>query len=315
MTDRLKLYRRRGGSPNVADMDADSRGARRARALLRGGKFAPLEEVVAGTTDPNERTYLAEALADWAGPAPWVERWRQHSALPFARTVAGIWRIKHAWDFTPWTRGEVDLVKFGEQLKAAKAELIDAAKADPRCAAPFPWLMWIARGRRDEELYGQALAEGLRRSPATKLIYSSALYSESPHWFGSHERLTGFAHRHARTAPRGIGAPTLIVEAHLFADPQFGQGSGGYWHQPTVRHDVIAAAKACDAEGYHGMNGVRTRYWLAFGLWKSAEFAAAAPHFRALGTVWNQVPWSGMRILNRLLNPYYKARKQCLAAG
>ena len=315
MSDHIQISRRKGGSPNVADMDVDTAISRRARSLLRAGKLGELESIVQQNTDANDRIHLAEALGDWAGAAPWVEAWREQSSLPFAKTACGIWRVKRAWDSTPWTHGAVNMSEFKTQLEIAKGELLAAAKADVRCPAPIPWLMWCARGQRDNALYQKVLQEGLRRTPEAKFVYSSAIYSESALWFGDDERLMAFARHSCCKAPRGIGAPALLVEAHLFADPAFGQGKGGYWHTPTVRGEVIRAARECEAEGFRGINGIRTRHWLAFGLWKVAEHAAASPHFRELGSVWNQVPWSGTRILNRLLNPYFKARKQCLGAA
>ncbi|MCW5775511.1 MAG: hypothetical protein KIS87_03570 [Phycisphaeraceae bacterium] len=313
--EHFRIRRRKGGSPNVADLDVDTSESHEARVLLRQRRPDELDQVVRKCTEPNQRTHLAEALGDWAGDAPWVAQWRERSPTAFARTAHGIWQTKRAWDFSPWTHGRTDMSEFRTRLESARDELLTAARMDSRCAAPLPWLMWCARGLGDPDLSAKAFGEGTRRSPSTKLVYSSSLLSESTHWFGEVGQALEAARGYARSAPHGIGAASLVIEAHLGVDPQFGAGAGGYWRSPAVRDEVVSAASTCDAEGFHGINGVRTRYWLAFGLWKVGEHAAAAPHFRSLGAVWNQNPWFGMRILNRLLNPYYKARKQCLSAG
>jgi hypothetical protein len=312
------MRRRKGGSIFLVDMDIDDEAARRARRALASGRFDAAESLLSSATDANERAYYAEALADWPGEPAFLERWTQINSN-HAATVAAIQRLKWAWEARgggyAGAVGADAWSEFARRLPDARNRLVAAAKRNTKDATVLPWLSWCARGLSEPELSTKAFAEAIRRQPTLRGAYSSALLSVSSQWFGSEDGAFEFAREHAFTAPHGIGAPCLVIEAHFYASESLrDEQNKSYWTQPAVRAEVEAAHQACTEQGFFGLNGLRSRHWLAYGLWKSGHFTAAAEHFQHL-RVWNQWPWGGFRTgFNWLLNPFGRARKQSIRA-
>lgn len=317
-----KVTRRRGGTVFLIDLDIDDPGAAAARDALRRGNFEPAQTLLRAAADPNERAYYAEALGDWPGEASFLRTWVDRTGSVDAFLVSAIQRIKWAWEARGGSEGAgvsaAAWREFAKRLPLARQSLLEALKRNPRDATACPWLMWCARGLGDRRLSEKALGEAVQRCPDLRSAYSSALLTVSDSWYGSQEEMFEFARRYGAPGGAAPGAPVLIIEAHYYAFeglPVTDPHRKTYWARLAVRDDVIAANDACTRQGFHGMNGLRTRHWLAYGPWKCGEHAAAAAHFEAIGGTWNQWPWGGLRRgFNWLFNSFGRARRQCARA-
>lgn len=317
--DASALRRRRGGSEYLVDCDVDDAQTAVARAALERGNFAPAEGLLQQAVDPNQRAYVAEALADWPGEPPFLSHWAANNSSADVALVRAIQRMKWAWE----ARGagyaasvsEGAAMSFLQRLLIARDLLLDAAKRLSKDATAMPWLMWCARGLGDEDLSDKAFREAVRRQPTLRQAYSSALLTKAAKWFGTGPDCHEFARKHAASAPVGSCAAVLLVEAHEYTYEQmepFSTQKGNYWMQASVVAEVCSANDLCGRSGLHGMNGIRVRHWLAYGLWRSGQNTTAAEHFRHIGRAWNERPWGGLRRgFNWLLNPFGKARRQC----
>jgi hypothetical protein len=306
----IKTRKRKPNTPNLADTTLDDATASRARSWLRRERFEDCERLIAGAADPNDRAYYTEALADWPSESVAIRRWVALKPSAVAQRVALIHAAKQSWNLSPWTRGQVDPAAFRQALGEVKDGMLKLAKADAQDASIFPWLQWVARGLSDPDLSRKAVAEGIRREPRLRALYSSALYSESPSWFGeSEEALLEFAKRQAAAAPRGIGACVLPIEAHWLNATMHGPGDS-YWKRPDVRADALAAHASLEADPPPGVNGTRAWQGVLYALWKAGEGGAAAQHAPHVGRAPNEWPWGSVRLgLDRIFNDFYKARR------
>lgn len=312
------LRRRKGGSIYLIDLDIDDPEAAAARRAVRRGRFDECERLLDRQTDMNDRASYAEAIADWPGEVPFLERWASGNSAN-ARAVLAIQRIKRAWELRggQWRPDMKRYGAFQQALRAAR-EMLEASMRDPAGLVVAPWLMWCARGLGDPKLSKQAMDAVLTRQPGFRAAYSSALTTINQAWFGSCEQALEFAREHALSGQAGPGNAVLPIEAHTttygllrFDDPS----RKSFWQQPLIRQDVLSADELIRSRGAPGLSGVRTRHWLAYGLWQCGELARARAQFEHLGRTWNQWPWGGLRKgFNWLFNSYGRARRQCMKA-
>lgn len=320
MLDPSSLRRRRGGSEFLIDCNIDDPLTASARVSISRGDFGPAEQLIKQTVEPNQRAYLAEALADWPGEPPFLAQWAG-TGSPTAALVCAIQRMKWAWEARGGgyasTVSDKAVLSFFDRLPIARDALLDAARRNPGDATAMPWLMWCARGLGEEDLSDKSFREAMKRAPTLRQAYSSALLTKSGKWFGSAADCHEFARSCAAKAPAGSCASILLIEAHEYTYEQMEPLSAhrkNYWTQPATVAEVVSANDACKRSGLFGMNGTRVRHWLAYGLWRCGQKQLAAEHFQQIGKIWNERPWGGMRKgFNWLFNQYGKARRQCRA--
>lgn len=291
------------------------------KALLRGD-WASVEEYVRSRPNANERAYALEALGDWPGRHATLVKWKKERPGPISQAATAVNEMKWAWE----ARGggyassvkDQEWQSFGERLKAARASLESAWASDSKDASLAPWLIWCSRGLGDREMGNRVFAEAVRRAPELRAVYSSMMLSHASKWGGSDEQSLAFAREVIAESPLAGGAAVCLVEAHEYVYEQiapFTDQKKAYWLAPQVRSDVVSADDVCARGGLTGMNGVRVRHWLAYGLWRVGEHGRAKVHFLELGKVPNDRPWGGFRRgFNWLLSPYPKARRVCLRA-
>lgn len=318
----MKLTARRGGSDYLVDCTIDDDTMRAARRALSRGDAGPAEAALSTTREPNARALLIESLGDWSGPAPFLERWASGSSSPGAAAALAIQATKWAWrarggGAAKYVR-DAAANEFAVRLARARDLLLKAAKADPKDASMIPHLIWCSRGLGDDELGRKAESEGLRRAPSLRAVYSSMLLSHTPRWGGSDEQSVEYARNVANTAPPESGAAVLLVEARYYESEfmlSISVQGKAFWKRPEVRSDILTADEKCREGGLAGMNGIRNRHWLAYGLWRLGETRLARPHFEAIGNARNERPWAGLRRgFNWLFSPFGKARRVCLKA-
>lgn len=317
-----RYKRRSSGSPYLVDCNLDNDDSRRARRALTKGDWHAAEDFVRSRPSPSERAWAVEALADWPGRSPAIQRWIGEQRTPIALAVAAVNDMKWAWE----ARGGryANFVKsdqwrnFSERLQIVRTSLQAAWNADQKDASIAPWLIWCARGLSDSRMARTAFEQATRRAPSIRATYSSMLLSHASKWGGSDEECLDFARQTMASAPPECGAAVLVVEAHYYLYEQLTPMSEeykAYWKSPMVRNEVLMADDVCLRSGLNGMNGVRNRHWLAYGLWKCGERLRAKAHFQELGRASNEWPWGGfIRGFNWLFNPYPYARRGCMRA-
>ncbi len=298
--------RRRGGLVNLLYLEIDDQHAREMRAALARGRFDVAEQTIARQTDPNERFYYVEAAADWAGDAPFLRQWAA-GGLQVGRLAAAIHTLKHAWNHSTWTHGQSDMARFKAMVDAANSELGAVAKASPRDATAFYWLIFAAfatgQNKRARELY----EEGVRRAPTLMATRAVGLRVAAPMPFGSQQAALDLARQTAPAMPRGLGADALVVEAHWI---MAGMKTGAYWQSPEVRAEVLAADERDRQAPASGVNLLRSHQWFTYGLWAIGEAGRARDRFEAINGLENQWPWSRYRLgFNTLLGEFRRARK------
>lgn len=305
MTERT-FQRRRGGLVNLLYLEIDDQPAREIRAALPKGRFDVAEQAIARQKDSNERLYYLEAAADWHDDAPFLREWAA-SGSATGRLAAAIHALKRSWNHSNWTHGPKDQERFFAELRAANGELTAIAKASPRDATPFYWMIWAARALWQAERARALYAEAVRRDPTLLASHVAGLWTDAPQWFGSEDKALELARHVAATAPKGLGANMLIVEAHWHAA---GLSRGERWTRPEVRDEVLAADERDRQSPATGINRMRSHQWFAYGLWAIGQPALAKDRFAAIGKASNEHPWSRARFgLDIIYSPYRKARK------
>jgi hypothetical protein len=310
------------GTDFLVDCNVDSSDAAVARRALTRGDYDAVELFLESTTDPNERFYAFEAIADWPHDFSGIEKWAMSRASAHAVLCSGIHGVKSAWSSCG---GRIESAtpaqarEFVNRLTHA-AQLLSAAMKDDRSdATMFPWLIWAARSLGERELVEQTFDLALKRGPALRALYSSMLISRTEKWGGSRERSLEFAREHARSAPRGVGVEVLPVEAHVYATEHLESGSSEhrrYWESDDVTRDLIEADDACGAGPPDSMNSLRNRHWLAFALWSAGQVDRARAHLEEIGEVPNFMPWRPARgMFAKHKGPFRAARKECLEAN
>jgi hypothetical protein len=313
----MKYRRRSGGSEFLIDAGIDDQPAVLARAALQRDEFATIESFLAEAVDPNERQCRAEAVADWSDRSESLMAWLGQQPSANALAVNGINSLKWAWKARGGGSGatvsQEAAKEFASRLQEARELLLQSMRADARSVIAVPWLIAYARGAGDTELGDKALAEGKKRCPTLRAMYSSMLVNQLPRWFGTSEGAFDFARRVAHATPPSCGAAVVILEAHYWeADHQ----PPSYWLQPSVVDEVLTTARLLETNtDFAGLSGIRLRQWLAFSLWRCGHPKLAKPHFEVIRSVPDDRPWFGMRRgFNWLFSPFRKARRECLSA-
>ncbi|MDI1464375.1 hypothetical protein QEZ54_25725 [Catellatospora sp. KI3] len=178
----------------------------------------------------------------------------------------------------------------GEQL------LIDVTALEPQHTAA-----WIFRIKNGMGL-STGLAEARRRydqvakhdphSYRAQVAYLNQIY---PKWGGSWETVWTFVRERAAAAPEGAINATLIAEAHY---EQFvwteGDERRRFWQRPEVVNELYAAAQRSVLHpSFRNVYGWVTAHSLFAALFCLGErHDLAAPHFRALGGLASDFPWS-----------------------
>ncbi|MBL8760053.1 MAG: hypothetical protein JNL50_02005 [Phycisphaerae bacterium] len=315
----MNYSERSKGSEFLVDCNVDNADAAAARRALSRGDFDAVELFLESPTDPNERFYAFEAVADWPHDFQGIEKWAMARGSAAAVLASGIQHVKAAWDSCD---GKIESATpaqaraFMNRMTQA-AQLLSAAMKDDRAdATVFPWLIWAARSLDEKQLVDQTFDLALKRGPSLRAIYSSMLVSRTQKWGGSREQALDFARQHAAAAPRGIGIEILPVEAHFYCSEHMEPASDDhrrYWGQEDVASDVLAADDACRSLPPDSMNTLRNRHWLAYALWLAGLTDRASAHFDAIGEVPNQLPWRPARgMLAKLRSTFRSARKECL---
>ena len=235
MTERT-FKRRRGGLVNLLFLEIDDQHTRELRSAVSKGRFDVAEQAIARQIDCNERFHFIEAAADWDQDAPFLREWAA-SGSQVGRMAVGIHTLKRSWDHATWMRGPNDMPRFKAMVAFATRELGAVAKASPREATPFYWLIWAAyatgQGRRAQQLY----EEGVRRAPTLMPTHSVGVRTATTP-FGSQHASLDLARQIARDMPPGQGGDMLIIEAHWNLS-DFKKDE--YWQRPEVQDEVLAA--------------------------------------------------------------------------
>jgi hypothetical protein len=138
-----------------------------------------------------------------------------------------------------------------------------------------------------------------------------------PKWSGSWEAAHGFARECLLNSPEGSLSGGLVAEAHLerWLDlPSAGSERTDYLRRPHVHAELVEAAERSvlhpyyrPAYGWVTIQGVFAALFSLIG-----DTARAAAHFRALGNLASDYPWS---YLGKPADAYVKHRSAALGRG
>ena len=294
-TSNVQLFERQNGTEFLAHFDIDNEVASEARDSLRRRDFESAEQLLDSAEDENDRSYYAEALADWRGHPKFLRDWLVEYDSPNAKLVNAIHAVKWAWEART---GEVaskvsddQVAEFMKRLDYAEKRLKQAASADKRDATVFSWLIFWAMGCSDPDAAEAMFRRALKRTPNDRTVYSIQLMALTARWFGSDEESMAFARRCAEKGCRGIGLETLPIEARWFTATGGDDNFSTYWQGPNIRSVVMAADESCRKHPATGMNKIRTAQWLAFGLYVVGETKACRRRLKESGDVPLLRPW------------------------
>tara|TARA_R110002072_G_scaffold42064_20_gene118673 strand:- start:105014 stop:105910 length:897 start_codon:yes stop_codon:yes gene_type:complete len=295
---------------NLEYLFIDNEQAKTLRNNLLNGRHQEAENFLNTLTDTNDRHYYFEAAADWNKTPAKVQEWFTSQSRP-AQIASTIHRTKQAWNYSDWTYGSKDPEKFRSEINACNEQFTLLATLNPRDASFYYWRIWIARALYRADLSRELFDEALSREPGCKANASNSLFTESSWWFGSPNGLAEHARSLIPRLPAKIGAHTLLIEAHKLNSTS----SPEVWLDPGVKGDIIEANDQCIREGFQGVNGQRSRHWLAWGLSKIHEYQRAAEHFEVLLGNAPAEPWGSMRFgLDRIFSSYKSAKKKSIGA-
>ena len=188
---------------------------------------------------------------------------------------------------------------FHDHLRSAEQLLIEVTAREPAngmaWALRLPTAMGLELGQSEARRRYDRLA---MHNPHHFIAQGSLLQQLCPKWGGSWDAMHGFARACLLAAPPGRLSGVLIAEGHLEHWLDLGGAtrtdSVKYLRQPHIHREIIEAAEAsvlnpafrpCYAHvSAHGV------FAMAFS--QIGDYPRAAVHFRALGNVASDYPWS-----------------------
>lgn len=235
---------------------------------------------------------------------------------PVGRTIMGGLLVNWGWRFRGTGSGSTvrptAFAEFQERLQAAKMQLAVALADDKDDGVAASFLIRTEKGLEDLPAIDSAFAlleQAERRPIAGYAGYADAI---SAKWYGSQERMRGFARQHVRSLPPSSHA--LIAQAHvesMFAlarssNPERASRAPSYLVDDFVRSELVDANNAFLAgppdQDHHANRFAHGQFSYAF--MAMGEHELARPHVQALGASpagpWTLLPdprlaWESLR--------------------
>lgn len=294
-----------GGSTPRLETPDDDPDAKRLRIAQQKNDWKTLQDFFGSVTDPGEREFFVEKLADWKRRPPFLDAWVEASPrCAEAWLVRGAHGIQWAWEARTGASAEnVDdnaWPIFFERLKQAWSDLNQALELKPADPTPFAELIRCAMGlQMEKEVVFSCLENSLKRGAVSWKAHSSALWFICKKWYGSHEEMFDFARAVSASAPEGSGLHALIPVAHherlLYAvafdqDQEFAEN---YFNQPEVRDEIVDAYNRSLGSRSHRTDRA-TRYqssFFALNLFRVLAFRQSLAEMDRLGDLIPEYPW------------------------
>lgn len=271
------------------------------RDALRAGDWRGVVDFYDWLPDDNARAIAMRCTDDVPGSERFLTDVLRHdpgSAL--ARALYGQRYIGLAWEVRTSARASQvsreQFVKMREHLITAEKVLIDLTAWRPEYA--LGWALRLTTSMGLELGINEAKRRYAQLAKVEPHLYTAQgrmLQLLCPKWCGSWEEMFGFVRERARQAPPGSLIPALVAEAHLERglDMEADERTE-YLRQPAVIQELQHAARQsvlhpAFRRGY-GWVGAHSNFAACFSF--AGEYRMAAVHFRALGDLGSEFPWS-----------------------
>ncbi|MBV1854165.1 hypothetical protein [Catellatospora tritici] len=273
------------------------------RAAARAGDWPAVARHFDGRTGTDEIVVLALEVAEVPGVEAMLAKAaaeEESSTLP--ELLLGARCLELAWEartsrLAKYVSRE-QFARMREHLCNGEQLLIDVTAVERHNTAA--WTIRIKNGMG----LSTGLAEARRRydqvaahdphSYRAQIAYLNQIY---PKWGGSWEMVWAFVRERAAAAPAGAINATLVAEAYyeqyLWTE---GEERRRFWQRAEVMNELYAAAQRSVLHpafrpGY-GWVGAHSQFAALFCL--GGRHDLAAPHFRALGGLASDSPWSDL---------------------
>lgn len=268
-----------------------------------------------------DRTFVTTTVADVAGiEHPLRELVAANPNDLLAATLLAAREVIIGWEIRTAARAsQVSREQFRElhrHLRQAEQLLIRVTALDPANDLAWTERLTTARGLQLGQNEARRRYDRLTRHyPAHFTAQARLLQQLCPKWSGSWEALHSFARECMQTAPPGALNAGLVAEAHLehWLDLNKSERTE-YLRRPDVHRELVEAA---DRSVLHpafrrtyGWVTVQGAFAALFSL--IGDLPRAAVHFRALGNLASQYPWS---YLGDPAEAYTRHRAAALAKG
>lgn len=304
--------RRKNGLEYLWYLNIDTPEAKQLRDNLQTGRYREVETFIDSIQDTNDRMYYLEAAADWRKTPEFLNRWFQTNS-PTSSIVSLIHTTKRS--FKLWTNSASDRELFNEELKKSDNGFSQYAFNFPNDASHFYWHIWVARTLGAPAHARDLYNESFKRAPDNKANASVSINTEGEDWFGSRSQLYEYTKHLLTQLPSGIGASSLIIEAHYLNQHNQESDVSNYCSEQEMREDILHALDNCISEGFNGSTGIRSLHYLAWGLSRINEYKLAQSVFQQIHGSPPGSPWGSYKFgLDAIFSSYRSARKKSLAA-
>ncbi|MFJ9892471.1 hypothetical protein ACIQPR_03965 [Streptomyces sp. NPDC091280] len=272
---------------------------RRAAAV---GDWAAIRQYHDSLPPGTDRAFFVRVLAEVDGVEHALRQ--QVAAVPhdvLALTVLGARLVEVGWGIRTAARAKDvsrdQFTAFHAHLRDAEQQLIRATALDPSYDAAWAERLNTARGlslgQNETRRRYHRLA---RHHPHHFTGQARLLQTLCPKWGGSWDEAHGFARECLLTAPEGALNGGLVAEAHIehWLDLGADDKRAEYLRQPHVHAELVeAAGRSVFHPSFarpYGWVTVQGCFAALFSL--IGDTAQAAAHFRALGNLASDYPWS-----------------------
>lgn len=250
----------------------------------------------------TDRAFVVGVLAEGDGVEHVMRQ--QLAAVPndvLALTVLGTRLIEVGWEIRTAARAK-DVSReqfraFHAHLREAEQLLIRATALDPSYDAAWAARLNTARGLSLGQNESRRRYDRLARyHPHHFTAQARLLQKLCPKWGGSWEEAHGFVRECLLAAPEGSLSGGLVAEAHVehWLDMKGDDKRTEYLRQPHVHAELVEAAQRSVLHPQfgrpYGWVTVQGAFAALFSL--IGDTAQAAAHFRALGNLASEYPWS-----------------------
>jgi len=250
----------------------------------------------------TDRAFVVGVLAEDDGFEHALRR--QLAAVPndvLALTVLGTRLIEAGWEIRTGARAKnvsrEQFKAFHEHLREAEQLLIRATALDPSYDAAWAARLNTARGLSLGQNESRRRYNRLARYHPHHFTGQARLLQKlCPKWGGTWEEAHGFARECLLTSPDGALNGGLVAEAHIehWLDLGADDKRTEYLRQPHVHAELVEAAQRSVFHPQfarpYGWVTVQGSFAALFSL--IGDTAQAAAHFRALGNLASDYPWS-----------------------
>ncbi|MFJ4984545.1 hypothetical protein ACIP9H_12205 [Streptomyces sp. NPDC088732] len=292
------------------------------RQAAAAADMEALRGYVHGLPEGTGRAYAVRTVAE----VPGVEHVLRTmvAAAPedvFALTVLGAREVQLGWEIRTAKRAQSvsreQFAAFHAHLRTAEQLLIRATALAPSCGTAWAERLNTARGLQLGQNEARRRYERLARYHPHHFTGQARLLQQlCPKWSGSWEAAHAFARECMQGAPEATLNAGLVAEAHLehWSALDSDRDRAEYLRRPHVHPELVEAAERSVSHPRfrrdHGWVVVQGSFAALFSL--IGDTARAAAHFRALGNLASEFPWS---YLGEPADVYVRHRNVVLARG